>query len=328
MKIKLLSLLLALAVRAALAQDYASSFHALNLPASPHVAALGGSSITLLESNAAVGWTNPALYANAADRNLTLSFASFAAGTSWMGAHFTKAFGERHTLALGAQYLNYGSTDETDELGNVLGTVSAKDIVAGVGYSYLLSDRWTGGATLKTAVSNLAGYTSTALGVDLGLNYYDEEQDLSLSAALRNVGAQVSAYEGHRTARLPLSLDLGFSQGMAHLPVRVHATLTDLTRWRTSDFVLPAGETSAPGFGRKLLNHFTLGLDILPSESVWLAVGYNFRRAWELKAVESAHMAGLSAGAGLQLERFQLSLSYARFHQAASSLMVSAGYSL
>ena len=156
----------------------------------------------------------------------------------------------------------------------------------------------------------------------------DEGQDLSLSAALRNVGAQVSAYEGHRTARLPLSLDLGFSQGMAHLPVRVHATLTDLTRWRTSDFVLPAGETSAPSFGRKLLNHLSLGLDILPSESVWLAVGYNFRRAWELKAVESAHMAGLSAGAGLQLERFQLSLSYARFHQAASSLMVSAGYSL
>lgn len=328
MKFKFLSLLLALAAWPALAQEYASSFHALNLPASPHVAALGGSTITLLESNAAVGWNNPALYANAADRNLSLNFASFAAGTSWMGAHFTKAFGERHTLAVGAQYMNYGSIDETDETGATLGTASAKDIVAGAGYSYLLSDRWTGGATFKATVSNLAGYTSTALGVDLGLNYYDEEQDLSLSAALRNVGAQVSAYEGHRTTRLPLSLDLGFSQGMAHLPVRIHATLSDLTHWRTADYVLPAGETSSPGFGRKLLNHCTLGLDILPSETVWLAVGYNFRRAWELKAVESAHLAGFSAGAGLQLERFQLSLSYARFHQAASSLMVSAAYTL
>ena len=115
---------------------------------------------------------------------------------------------------------------------------------------------------------------------------------------------------------------------MAHLPVRIHATLTDLTRWKSSYYALPEPDSKQPDLTRKVLNHLVLGLDILPSESVWLAVGYNFRRAWELKAVESAHMAGLSAGAGLQLERFQLSLSYARFHQAASSLMVSAGYSL
>jgi len=330
MNIKIFSLLLAVLPATALAQEYASAFNTLRLPASSHAAALGGQNVTLIEDEPTAGWYNPALYANVSDLSAGLDFMTYAAGSTWMGAHFVKAFGERHTMAVGAQYMNYGKMDETDETGNTLGQFSAKDIVIGAGYSYLLSDRWTGGANLKMMVSNLADYTALAAAVDVGVNYYDDENDLSVSASLQNIGTQLKAYHDGQRTHLPFTLALGFSKGMAHLPVRFHVTMTDVTRWKSSYYVLPENKdkdkSDKVGFGKIALNHFVLGLDILPTDYLYLSVGYNFRRAYELKASGSSHLAGLSAGAGVNVKHFKFGVSYAKYHQASNSIMANVGY--
>ena len=330
MNIKIFSLLLAVLPATALAQEYASAFNTLRLPASSHAAALGGQNVTLIEDEPTAGWYNPALYANVSDFSAGLDFMTYAAGSTWMGAHFVKAFGERHTMAVGAQYMNYGKMDETDEAGNTLGQFSAKDIVIGAGYSYLLSDRWTGGANLKMMVSNLADYTALAAAIDVGVNYYDDENDLSVSASLQNIGTQLKAYHDGQRTHLPFTLALGFSKGMAHLPVRFHVTMTDVTRWKSSYYALPQNKdkdkSDNVGFGKKALNHFVLGLDILPTDYLYLSVGYNFRRAYELKASGSSHLAGLSAGAGVNVKHFKFGVSYAKYHQASNSIMANVGY--
>lgn len=330
MNIKIFSLLLAVLPATALAQEYASAFNTLRLPASSHAAALGGQNVTLIEDEPTAGWYNPALYANVSDLSAGLDFMTYAAGSTWMGAHFVKAFGERHTMAVGVQYMNYGKMDETDEAGNTMGQFSAKDIVIGAGYSYLLSDRWTGGANLKMMVSNLADYTALAAAIDVGVNYYDDENDLSVSASLQNIGTQLKAYHDGQRTHLPFTLALGFSKGMAHLPVRFHVTMTDVTRWKSSYYVLPENKdkdkSDKVGFGKKALNHFVLGLDILPTDYLYLSVGYNFRRAYELKASGSSHLAGLSAGAGVNVKHFKFGVSYAKYHQASNSIMANVGY--
>lgn len=330
MNIKIFSLLLAVLPATALAQEYASAFNTLRLPASSHAAALGGQNVTLIEDEPTAGWYNPALYANVSDLSAGLNFMTYAAGSTWMGAHFVKAFGERHTMAVGAQYMNYGKMDETDEAGNTLGQFSAKDIVIGAGYSYLLSDRWTGGANLKMMVSNLVDYTALAAAIDVGVNYYDDENNLSVSASLQNIGTQLKAYHDGQRTHLPFTLALGFSKGMAHLPVRFHVTMTDVTRWKSSYYVLPENKdkdkSDKVGFGKKALNHFVLGLDILPTDYLYLSVGYNFRRAYELKASGSSHLAGLSAGAGVNVKHFKFGVSYAKYHQASNSIMANVGY--
>lgn len=332
MKITLYALLLFPAALGASAQESSSAYNVLKLPTSAHVAALGGANISLVADDATAGWENPALYANVADRTIGFSFMSYAAGTNWMGAQFVKAYGERHTFAAAAQYMNYGKMDETDTSGQVIGSFRAKDIIIGGGYSYLLSDRWTGGANLNFIFSNLADYSAIAFSVDVGLNYFDEENDLSLSATLSHIGTQVKAYDDGLRTHLPFGLTLGFTKGMAHLPVRVHLTLTDVTRWKSSYYVFPDAADEQNGgkvsFGRKALNHVVVGLDILPTDRVYLSLGYNFRRAYELKAAGSSHWAGISAGAGLSVKRFKLGLAYAKYHQAGNSIMANAAYSL
>ncbi len=306
------------------AQEGSFSQTVLRLPASSHVAALGGENISLTEDTPWAGMSNPALLSGVSNLSLGLNFMTYAGGSTYAGAEFVKAFGERHTGAAFAQMLSYGEMSETDASGHELGSFSPKDIVFGVGYSYLLSDRWAGGANLKGIYSKYADFTAFALAVDLGINYLDEENDLSISATMMNIGAPLKTFDD-RTERLPYNLQVGFSKGMAHLPVRFSVTLTDLTRWRTKDYFHPADEKLS--FGKKALNHFVVGLDVEPTDYLYVGVGYNFRRAYELKAAGSSHWAGITAGAGLRLSRFKLGLSYAKYHLSCSSLMCNAGYS-
>lgn len=306
------------------AQEGSFSQTVLRLPTSSHVAALGGENISLTEDTPWAAMSNPALLSGVSNLSLGLNFMTYAGGSTYAGAEFVKAFGERHTGAAFAQMLSYGEMSETDASGHELGSFSPKDIVFGVGYSYLLSDRWAGGANLKGIYSKYADFSAFALAVDLGINYLDEENDLSISATMMNIGAPLKTFDD-RTERLPYNLQVGFSKGMAHLPVRFSVTLTDLTRWRTKDYFHPADEKLS--FGKKALNHFVVGLDVEPTDYLYLGVGYNFRRAYELKAAGSSHWAGITAGAGLRLSRFKLGLSYAKYHLSCSSLMCNAGYS-
>ena len=306
------------------AQEGSFSQTVLRLPTSSHVAALGGENISLTEDTPWAGMSNPALLSGVSNLSLGLNFMTYAGGSTYAGAEFVKAFGERHTGAAFAQMLSYGEMSETDASGHELGSFSPKDIVFGVGYSYLLSDRWAGGANLKGIYSKYADFTAFALAVDLGINYLDEENDLSISATMMNIGAPLKTFDD-RTERLPYNLQVGFSKGMAHLPVRFSVTLTDLTRWRTKDYFHPADKKLS--FGKKALNHFVVGLDVEPTDYLYVGVGYNFRRAYELKAAGSSHWAGITAGAGLRLSRFKLGLSYAKYHLSCSSLMCNAGYS-
>lgn len=325
MKKNIILLLWLSAMSVALAQESTSSFTVLKLPVSSHAAGLGGENVSVVEDTPWAGWSNPALYSVVSDKSLGLDFMSYAGGGSWMGAQFVKALGERHTVAASAQYMGYGSMDETDESGTVIGSFSPKDMVIGGAYSYLLSDRWAGGAALKAVYSRYADFSAFALALDLGLNYYDEDTDLSASFVLRNVGAQLKSFDG-RTERVPFCMQLGVTKGMAHAPVRISVTMTDLTRWSSDDYFHPEGERLS--FGKKLINHFVIGVDVLPTSNIYLCAGYNFRRAYELKAAGSAHGAGLTFGGGVQLSRFKLGASYAKYHLSASSLQFNVAYSL
>ena len=283
MKKALIFLLFSAFCGALSAQEASSSYNVLRLPVSSHAAALGGENISNIENSPAAAWSNPALMSNVEDNSLGLSFMTYNSGGLYLGAQFVKAFGERHTAAVMAQLLSYGSMDETDESGNVLGSFTPKDILLGVGYSYLLSDEWTGGATLRMINQNYAGYSSMAVGVDVGLNYFNEEGDLSVSATARNIGAQLkSFYEGQR-AHLPFTLQLGLTKSLEHLPVKVNVTLTDLTRWKSKYYFHPS-DVEKISFGRMLTNHLIVGIDVLPTNYMYLSAGYNARRGYELKS--------------------------------------------
>ena len=208
-------------------------------------------------------------------------------------------------------------TAEYDADGNVLGDFSAKDMVLMGTYSFDFTDRWTGGVSGKFIYSNYEQVYSLALGVDLGLNYYNSGHMLSLSVVARNLGGQVKTFDGMHEP-LPFNLLVGISKDFAHAPVRLSFTLTDLHKWQAEDFY----NSGDDAWGDILLKHFILGVDIFPTRNTYLSVGYNFLLHSELKNHARRSLEGFSVGAGLQVRSIKIGVSYGKYHVAASSLMM------
>ena len=148
--------------------------------------------------------------------------------------------------------------------------------------------------------------------------------DFSYSIVARNLGGQIKAF-GDKHEKVPFSLQTGFTKGFSHAPFRISVTLIDLTRWKSDYYFNPEKDES---FGTILMNHFVAGVDFLPTDFMYVSLGYNFRRAHEMKVAGSSHWAGFSAGAGIQLSKFKFGLAYAQYHLSTPSLVFNAAYSL
>lgn len=312
--IALFSLLLTLVLPAA-AQDSQTGYNFLRLPVSSHAAALGGENITIIEDDISLVFHNPALLGSVTDKTFGLTFMTYMEGAVTAGAAYSQVVGSRGTWGVSAQYMDYGSMKEVDADNIQTGEFSAKDIAIGGTFSYELSERIVGGITARVVTSYIGDYNSWAMSVDLGLNYYDPDHEWSLSAVAKNLGGELKAYDEEYN-KMPLNLQVGVTKRIMHGPLRLSVTATDLTHWDYDN-----------------LHHLVAGLDIILSPQIYLAAGYNFRRADEMKIQSSedddddSHWAGLSFGAGLQLERFKLHVAYAKYHVSSSSIVANVAYS-
>ena len=304
------------------AQESNSVFSFLNLPTSAHVVGLGGRNISVADDDISTGFHNPALLAGVSDRTVGLNYFTYMKGSNAGSAAYAQAHGERGTWGVSAQFVGYGSINETLPTGEIIGEMHAQDICVNGTYAYLLGDRWSGGATGKVIYSHYGEFSSCALAVDLGVNYFLEERGFSLSAAARNIGGQVKAFGNHHE-RLPFDLEAGFTKELGHAPISISVTLVDLTRWSQDDYYSVSGKVSK---GRILTNHFNVGVDIKPARFLYLAAAYNFRRAYEMKAAGSSHAAGLSFGAGVYLKKFSAGIGYAKYHVGAPTLSFNIAY--
>ena len=314
MKKAIIVILTLIACQHIVAQESRSAYNFLRLPVSAHAAALGGDNITIIDDDQMLIFSNPALLASVSDKTISLSYMNYMAGTSMAGAAFNRVVKEKASWAASAQYIGYGTMKQTGTDGTQLGEFSAKDIAVAVYFSYMLSERIVGGITAKFVTSYIGNYSSIGMGVDLGLNYYDPDHDWSVSLVGKNLGGQLKAYDDEYDP-MPIDIQLGVSKRFAHTPFRVSATLVDLNHWNY-----------------KFINHLVVGIDAALSESIWLGAGYNFRRANEMNIDDAdgggTHGAGLSFGAGLNLQRFKLNIAYGKYHVSSTSLMLNVGYTL
>ena len=91
------------------------------------------------------------------------------------------------------------------------------------------------------------------VGIDLGLNYYNPEIELSVSAVAKNLGGQTKAYD-EEYGKMPFDLQLGASKSFENMPFRISATLVDLNHWNYS-----------------FVNHLVVGADLMLGDQFYLA---------------------------------------------------------
>ena len=298
------------------AQDSQTGYNFLRLPVSAHAAALGSDNISIIEDDPSLMFHNPALLSSVSDKSLNLNYMNYMEGANAASASFSKIVKEKATIGVMAQFLDYGKMKEVDEHNVQTGEFSAKDIAIAGALSYQLGTNIVGGITARLITSYIGDYNAFAMGVDLGVNYYDPEKEWSVSATVKNLGGELDAFEEEYN-KLPLDLQIGASKRLIGSPLRLSATLVDMNH-----------------LNKKFIHHLVAGADIILSPQIYLAVGYNFRRASEMEIVSndeergSSHGAGLSLGGGVQLDRFKLNVTYGKYHVSSHSLLISASFVL
>ncbi len=304
-----------------------SSYEFLNIPTSTQAYGLGGTAIALINDDVALADQNPALLGPEIESQVTVGYMHYMGSGNFAGVRFGMAAGEHSAWAAGIRYLNFGSLTQYDPSGVSGGTFTPSDIVFEGSYSHDITDRWRGGVNLGMIYSHYDIYTAFAISVDLGVNYYDEEHDLSLSMVLRNAGGQVKRFETAYN-RLPFDVQLGYMQGLGHTPFSLAITARNLTHWNLPYYV-HSNDTSDGGsqelkstFISNFFRHLTFGLRYQPSDKLWLSLGYDNKTATDMSTYNRSFFSGFSIGAGLRVRGFGVGVAFAQPHKSASTLML------
>ncbi len=296
------------------AQESQTEYNFLRIPVSAHAAALGGDNISIIENDASLIFSNPALLCNVADKQIGLNYMNYMQGANTLSASYNFGVLDRGSLAVSAQYMDYGQMKEMNPEGIQTGDFKAKDISMAGYFSYMLSDYFSAGISAKFITSYIGNYNSIGVGVDLGANYYNADKELSVSAVIKNLGGQVKAYNEDYEA-MPIDMQIGISKRLVNTPLRLNGTLVNLNHLKG-----------------KLKDHLVIGADLLLSENIWVGLGYNFRRSSEMSIGtgdnESSHGAGFSLGAGINLERFKVNAAWGKYHVSSNSLLINLAYEL
>lgn len=287
----------------------------LNIPVSARQAVLGGDAVSVRDFDVNFASINPALMNLEMDNRIGINYGSYIAGTNLGGITYVKDLERGHFLSLQARMLDFGKTPRTDEFGNNLGDFTALDAAVGVGYAYQFEEDFTVGAQLNYVTSRIDQYTSSAISSSAGITYHNQETKETLALVFRNFGYQFQSYNGLRE-KLPFRADIGYTKILPNFPLAYTITYHDLQQFNISEDLNINGQKT--GFGRKLMDHFSGGVELFPEQAFNLRMGYNVKRGNELAILDQRSFAGLSFGFGIKISSFRFDYSHVRYHSASN----------
>jgi long-subunit fatty acid transport protein len=276
-----------------------NGFDFMKVDFGPRSAAMSGSFLTLRSDVSSI-FINPAGLAYAETRQFTFNYTNYLLDINGGLAAYSQEFPRIGRVNFGISYIDYGNFLETDRNANQTGnSFGANDIVLGVGISNHLNDQYSYGINLKYAYSSIQNYNASALAFDFGLIYEAPfEENLYFAVTLLNLGTNFEYY-GQQKETLPLSLNIGATKKLEHLPLELALSFRNLTdeAAQFSDY----------------LKRVSLGGEFALSDAIRFRLGYDFRLNESLKSTTDQKFGGLAFGAGIIWKVFRFDYSYSNF---------------
>ncbi|WP_374959645.1 type IX secretion system protein PorQ [Gilvibacter sp.] len=304
------------------------TYQFLNLVNSPRQAALGGKVVTNYDWDPSQALYNPASINPEMDNQFQLNYVNYFDDVNYGTASYAYLWDRRtQVLHAGVTYINYGQFDGFDEAGNPTNSFSGGEVALSAGYARNIPyTDFHVGANVKLISSKLEQYSSFGGALDIAIMYVYEPWDLHIAAVARNIGTQFTPFN-EVYEPLPFELIFGISQTLQNIPIRWHFTLENMQVWNIafenpnrSITDLEGGTvTENINFFDNAIRHMIFGIELFPESGFNIRLGYNVRRAEELRILEQRAFAGLSAGFGIKLNKIRLSYSYSQYSAAANA---------
>lgn len=310
-----------------------NSFDFLELVQPSRIAAIGGSNVSIFDTDANMAFTNPGLLNGGMHDNVSLNYVDYFAGIGYGNAAYTYALDTTvdRVLQANIMHANYGDFQYADANGDLTGgTFTASDYVMGISYGQQLSEDFRGGVTLKAIYSQIESYSAFAMAVDVGGSYYNEERQFSAGAAITNIGNKVRYTDNSEGEPLPTQVSIGITKKLKYAPFRLSVTFENLQKWdltllnpnlkpQTDPLTGELIPIEQPGFLDKAMRHVVLGGEVLITNNFHVRTGFNYRRRKELQLAAKPGMVGFSIGLGMKINRFHLSYARSSYHRAGGT---------
>jgi hypothetical protein len=285
-------------------------------------ASLGEKNISVSDGDLNMVANNPALLTESSASKLALNYLSYYADISMGYAAYSLKQNSKASLAAGIQYINYGSFDGRDVVGNATSSFNATDMALNIFYSRPIDSAFRIGVTVKPLLSYYERYSSMGIAFDAGATYTIDEGRLTFAAVIRNVGTQIKPYVSGKYEDLPFEAMLGISQRLHHAPFRISLTLHSLQRYemtyddifeKENSFGETASDSKAEKFMENALRHAIIGVEFLPSKSFFINGSFNYQRRKEMMLLDAPGATGFAFGGGLNLRKFSFCYSYSQY---------------
>jgi hypothetical protein len=309
-----------------------TAFSLLDLNYNARSAGLGNDFISVKDQDVNLGVANPSLLNEKMHTGLGINQALLAGGINYgMVAYAHKL--KVGILSTHIRYVNYGEFIRTDVNGTTQGTFKPFESIIGAGFGKQLNPRISVGANLNLIYSQLESYNSFGIAVDLAGTYTHKNENLLVTALVKNAGMQLKTYTENNRAPLPAEFQMAVSYKLNHAPFRFSLLAHHLNKWDIT-YVDPnlkptldplTGDTipvKIAGFGEKLARHFTYQVEILASKNIHIRAGFDYHRRQEMKLEERPGIAGFSFGTGLYFKRFSVDYGFVIYSRAGFNTML------
>lgn len=314
------------ATSSASAQEGSSAYSFLRIPVSSQAFALGGVNVSSINPDLSLIDQNPALLGPEIEAQIGLGYMHYLGTSNFGSARYGMGITPHSAWSAGIRYLSYGAIDGYDEFGTPTGQFHPQDLVVDAIYSHDINERWRGGVTMKFIYSHYDRYEAIALATDLGVNYYDPDNDFSFSAVLKNAGGQLKRFDDHYD-KLPFDIQLGITKGLGQSPFQVSVTAQHLTKWKLPYYEHKDNQgvdqqVVKSSFASNFFRHLVFGMQFTPSPHFYAALAYNYKTRTDMATYQRNFLSGFSAGLGFRLRSMGFGVAYAMPHKQGSSIMV------
>ena len=199
-------------------------------------------------------------------------------------------------IGVSLNYFDYGTFEGKDLTNLPTGDFGANSLVLSLAYGRQAINNLSIGGAGKYIRFQIEDYAASAMALDLSANYALPDVMATIGLGIFNIGNTTSAFIETKED-LPMNLQLGFTKQLQHLPFFLSGALVKF---------------QDEGIDLRLGGEFTL------SPQLFLRLGYN--TAGRDQKIDSGkdRLAGISAGLGFQMNRFDIDYSFSSFGEVGS----------
>ena len=268
-----------------------TSFSFVNIIPGARQAALGGAAVAINGDVNSLYW-NPAGLARLGGQNATVSYANYFQDVQSGLLGYARRLKGKQVVGLGLQYLSFGTfrqTSSADPFGKQGRTFGASSVLLSLSYSRPVNNRLAIGLSVKALHERIQDFSSSALALDVGTLVAIPAYRLTAALVVQQAGFAVGTFVGGGSAPLPISIRVGLTHALMHLPLVLSA---DFVKTRAVD---PSAH---------------LGGEFDIREILFLRVGYATSGADLRLESSDGPLTGFSGGMGLRSGAYSLDYSF------------------